>query len=536
MKRLFDVAGVDYLQWRALFRAYTMIDFSAVLGGYGDTNALRAIGDLLLFALAFTFMGILPAVAIWSARDTFFAATVMTSATAWMAGMAVLASRTSSILTPDDYQVIGFRPIDSRTYFAVRLTAMLSQAFEAAALSGVLPVLAFAARPAGSWPVAAAAAVAILGTALATTFAVVVFHGWLLGAIRPARLARAVVYAQALSILVFMAVYVAGLMRFVDMAPSGVSLAVTTVLARSAWTLWYPGTWFASYVEIASGHAGRFELTAAALSVVLLAGLAAALRGRLSTQYALRVAEMTAEPDTTAGRAGRAWAFLQPETRAMLILILGHLRSDVTVQMGAVTGLLMGGVLIGMNLFIEPGGDPFVRTDLNIGSFALFLLPLTFRQTLVTSQAFEASWPFVVAPSERARLVRASRDIVAVLVLAPALIVVAGISAFSIRDAGHALVDAAVLGATAYAALQAYVLMDPALPLSLPLAGRRAGFPATLGTLPATFAGSALLALFRLVLYPSPARIAIGMAGLAGLICGLEWLTGRRLARRPRAK
>jgi hypothetical protein len=531
MKRLFEAAGVDYVQWRALMRAYTLTDFSAARGAYGDAPALRAIRDLVLAAVAFTFVGLVPAVVIWLAGDALFAATVMTSATAWLAGMTVL-SRSSSIVTPDDHEIIGFRPVSSRTYFVVRLTALVSQAFEAAVLSGVLPVLAFATRSGGSWRLAAAAALAILGSALSVTVALVAVHGWLLRLIRPSRLARVLVYTQAVSFVVFMAAYFAAFIRFARIEPSGISVQVATVLPRSAWTLSYPGTWFASYVEIAGGHAGRFEIIAAALSVILLLGFATTLGGRLSARYAVHVAEFSAEPGAGAGRPGRAWSFLQPETRAMLILILGHLRSDVATQMGAVTALLTGGMLIGMSfIFRSPGGQP-LDPDLTVAPFALFLLPVMFRESLLVSETFEASWPFFTTPSDRGKLVRASRDIVAVLVLAPALVVVTGLSIHAFRQVGHALLQSVILGATAYVVLQLNVLVHPALPCSVPPLQRHGRFGQALVMMPIFLTGPAILAAFQFFLYASPARVGLGIAALVGLIAGLDWLTRRRLAGR----
>ena len=78
MKRLFDAAGVDYVQWRALMRAYTLTDFGALLGAYGSTEALRSIVLLALTCACFAMAG---GVAVLMARDPLLAEIVMATTT-----------------------------------------------------------------------------------------------------------------------------------------------------------------------------------------------------------------------------------------------------------------------------------------------------------------------------------------------------------------------------------------------------------------------------------------------------------------------
>ena len=51
MKVLFAAVGVDYVQWRALARAYTQIDYAAILGAYGHEASMKAARHLLFYAL-----------------------------------------------------------------------------------------------------------------------------------------------------------------------------------------------------------------------------------------------------------------------------------------------------------------------------------------------------------------------------------------------------------------------------------------------------------------------------------------------------
>ena len=48
------------------------------------------------------------------------------------------------MISPDDYHILGYRPISSRTYFFVKLTNVLIYILGLATLMGFLPALMYA--------------------------------------------------------------------------------------------------------------------------------------------------------------------------------------------------------------------------------------------------------------------------------------------------------------------------------------------------------------------------------------------------------
>ena len=53
--------------------------------------------------------------------------------------------------------------------------------------------------------------------------------------------------------------------------------------------MWFPPTWFASYVDVARGEMGLPEVAGVALTVLVIGFLLIALRGRLATDYSAHI-------------------------------------------------------------------------------------------------------------------------------------------------------------------------------------------------------------------------------------------------------
>ena len=134
-------AGVDDRQWRALLRAYLLIDHAAALGAYGKPARRQAIKQIAIMWLFFPLAAASPAAVILLGRDVLFGATLMCATTMLMVGMIVL-GQAASLIAPDDLAIVGFRPVSSRTYLAARVAGLIRQAAEIGFLTGWPCVLA----------------------------------------------------------------------------------------------------------------------------------------------------------------------------------------------------------------------------------------------------------------------------------------------------------------------------------------------------------------------------------------------------------
>jgi hypothetical protein len=535
INRVVEAAGVDALQWRALLRAYVMLDYGALFGAYGSAAAQQAGLRLVLHCLFLGMLGMLPAFVIAFARDLFFASIVMVTMLASLVATFSL-MKAPTVIVPDDYAIVGYRPVTSQTYFAARITGLFTQTMEIVVLAGCVPVAAFFVRSGGSVLVAGAAFVAITASALAATLTVAAVYGWLLQRISPARLETVVTATALVGLLLVLSVGAFGYVAFVDFGVDGFSVKVDQTIIRSVWTLFYPAVWFAAYLEVARGTAGPIEWTACALSIAVMLVLAATMRGRTATGYANQVGRVTTVSVAHVGPEAD-WGFLANERRAMAVLLRHLVRTDMTLQMGVVTQIAMA---LGLTIFLSMDipTDPFLSSASNLdpsGMFLLFLLPRSLRQDLAASESSRASWLFFSTPADRAKLVTGMRDLVAICVLP---ILFAGVGSFFVYaygDVGHALIDAAVLCLVSYIILQLDALFDPRLPFSRPVIDRRAR-----GLSPRGSWGGLLgcvmvyqfVARSRRLVYSTEWTLALGVLSIAVLIGLLVWLTQRRVARK----
>jgi len=123
MRALFGAAGVDFDQWKALTAVALKLDVrSSSLGRSPFRRRAGFVGGLIAQVTFYTLFGAAIAVFVWFSRDLFLVGTIAMTYMMFAIGMAVLVDHNSALASPLDYAILGFRPVTSRTYFAVRLT------------------------------------------------------------------------------------------------------------------------------------------------------------------------------------------------------------------------------------------------------------------------------------------------------------------------------------------------------------------------------------------------------------------------------
>src|SRR5579871_487264 len=462
MRRLFALIGVDFDQWRALIQAYTLIDYAALRGVYGHEASMQAARHLIVIALCWTIFGGGAFAAVVQFHDAWLAATIAVATTMMLVAFIVVA-QADLLLGAQDWDVIGFRPVSSRTYFAVRLTATLMQALEMAIFTSYLPAIGFllrgdgTLREAGAMVLAAIAASVFMGTTLALLYAA------LAARVGTVRLSRWMPAAAGLLMLALFAMDGALVVKTIDFSDARLSVHDVLSLSRSWSVLWFPAVWFAAAVQLAAHGSGALVNAAVTCGLLAVGLLPIALRSSITTQFASTLA---AAGSTTSRRTTRAgdWSRLKSDTRAIVLLALAQVRSDSSFQMQAVITIAMPIVMfalfrsIAADMFSPRGG-----TD-STYLYAAIFTPTTLFQAFIGSAAYHASWIFFTTPADRVRLVLATRNVAALVLLAPLSIVV--LVALWIVEARFALPigQTAFVMAFAFIQLQLGVALQPALP------------------------------------------------------------------------
>lgn len=469
MKHLFDGMGVDYAQWIALTRAMLKRDFRGRTSSLGRAGRTGATGGRALVSQAIIYslvgMGLAGVVAV--SKDMFFAGTVMGMYVMFMTGTAVLLDHSTALTSSDDYAVLGFRPISSRTYFAVRLTNVFVYTLMLTTLVSYLPI-AFLFVKRGMLNGFVGLAV-MYGASLLVAFTLLVGYGAL------QRLVGANLLKQVLSVMQLLMSFLVygGYFLFSRVASKAFFSEFTLV---KTWPIALaPPAWFGSYFDLAHGDFSPITIVPAALSVIALVAMTVALTGVLANGFTERLGEVSvsgASPASSSAKiskpASAGWLFRGGETRAMALLIRSQFRNDQKFRMGVLAILPLTALYIfqGISRTGPVTGRP--GSQFMLVGFAIMMFPAMLKMQLTRSDSYRASWVFFAAPVSRADLIRATKDVVVTMFLLPYVVIVAAVMAYATRDPLHAIAHVGVLGLVSHLVLQTTILLDPELPFAKP--------------------------------------------------------------------
>jgi len=195
MRALFGAAGVDFDQWKALTAVALKLDVrSSSLGRSQFRRRAGVVSGLIGQFTFYTLFGAAIALFVWFSRDLFLVGTIAMTYTMFAIGMAVLVDHNSALVSPLDYAILGFRPVTSRTYLAVRLTNVLVYTMALTTVAAWLPVVSLFARHGGA--VGAAGIAAFYACAVSTALAILLGYAWILHAVGADAVKRALSYVQ----------------------------------------------------------------------------------------------------------------------------------------------------------------------------------------------------------------------------------------------------------------------------------------------------------------------------------------------------
>ncbi len=532
MNRIFAAAGIDYNQWKALVLVALKMDVRGTAIGSGMNAGHERRGSTLVFVVLFyMLMGAFASGLVVFIRDPLLSGTLLTTFLMFMVGMMVLVDHQSVITSPDDYVVLGFRPVSSRTYFAVRLTNVLVYTMALTTAFGLGPMLAYTFAHGFRPVMGLAAAFTFYMSTFFATLLLVLAYAWLLRIVGPSRLKRALSYLQLVMGFVVYGGYFAMSRSFNRRAMAQLALP------DSPWLLLYPPTWFASILAVAGGDFRTDVVIRAALAVLAVAVLVAKIGGRLTLRYAEQLGALSSASDTR--RRPRVvrrpiW-FKLGEARAIALLIRGQLRNDQKFRMGVLGIMPLTVLYIFMSLQNGPLPDPFTVevdriADTMLINVAIMIFPVMLRQNLTRSDSYRASWIYFASPIDHTRVIAATRNVLTVVFLLPYMVFVSAVLIYFTGNPGHILTHMLMLGLISRLLLQLIFLIDPELPFSKPMVkGERSAqmFVTMFATMIIAFGVGPLLSLF---VYPNPLRIVVAVALLLGASRVIDILTRVRLA------
>jgi hypothetical protein len=461
--RVLTALGIDAPQWRALARTYIVLDFRSAGGAVQQTQQGRRGGSPLFGLLFVSGIGSLAfAFVAASMADPLMSASLLTTYAAATTMMLLLVDFTGVVVSPDDYGILGPRPVGSRTYFAARLAAIAVYVGSIGLVMALLPAIVYTVR---LGPGAGGAAIlAVVLCDLSTAVLVVAGYVALLRWVHPARLRRAMSYMQLVAAMTFYLMYYLATRAFHSAFLEQVGFA------GAPWLWAIPSTWFAAFVGLTAGHTVAASWIAASAAVAVCVVCVPLAAGRLSLDYARRIGEMSATSEPAARRRTLPLpGFSRGEARAVALLVRAQFRFDQRFRMGVLGILPLTGFYLLMGLNTGALADPFLPSSSETGPgvfFAIVFIPMTLHAALTVSESWRAAWIFFACPASHARIVVAAKNFVSVYFLASYLLVLATFWSFFFERVWHAFIHALFAGLLAHLMLQLAVMVKPALPFA----------------------------------------------------------------------
>ena len=528
LDRIVRRLGIDPIQWRALVTTYLKMDFRAGGGAAPSRGQGKARGHPLRGMALLTAMGGgMFAILAMRIPDVLISATLLTSYGAINTIMLLLVDFTALVVSPDDYAILGSRPVSSRTYFAARLTSILVYIATLSAMLALFPALGYTFW----WHLGAAGFAATVAAVLlcntAATVLVIAAYVVLLGVVHPARLRRAFSYFQLVSMMGFYGAYYLSMQGFRN------SVLFELSFSERPWMWANPASWFAALIRLPAGDSPGAVWLAAVAAVSLTIACVPLAAGRLSLEYAERLGEITAVAEPARpGRRFRLPGFRSGESRAVALLVAAQFRFDQRFRM-AILGIVPL-ILFYLLLGLDSGAleDPFASGADGGGTplyMAVVFMPMTLQAGLQYSDSWRAAWIFFATPASPARLIVAAKNFVAIWFLGGYLLLLAVIWSVYYERVWHAFFHAAVIGLLAHMLLQVAVMLRPALPF----ASESRRIERSTGLYTVFFFGSlaaSIIPMFLPLVYARPPLTAGVVVLMLGVTAALEYALRLRVA------
>ena len=523
--------GADYKQWRGLIGPLLKVGFRSSyivsqLAQRGKRPRLVSWG----MALFMGFLGVFTASTALVAPDPFFIGLWSTTVVALTVTFFLLMDFQAVAVSPMDYEALGHRPVNERTYLIARLTVTGAHQEIIAGLLAGPSVIACGLR--FGWLPALGLALAAGLLTLSIVLALIGVYGALVSKVGARRLARSLAYAQFLLSVVYFLPMI--LFNF-----NNEGLQRPQALELEGWLLAYPVSWFASFVNLLHGHWAWNNLLASGLAVVTMGGLAWFARDKLSLSSAQKLsATLQADSQTGVAHKHRRMAGLLPARLSVAaILIRGQFRHDTRFRMSVLAFLPLLVFYVFMAFRLPGSLDPFVPAANTFMLFGIHLgvlmAPVVMLEELYRAESYRAGWLFYASPADRAGLAADARHCVTLFFFLPYL-ALAGIAFVWLFEAAwHALPHLYVLGCLGVLSMQCSQFVVPRLPFSMPPARKRHGVLLFVMILSLSVIGGALGPYLQFT-YARPAWAIGTLAGLALCVAVMEKRLPRRMNRRLR--
>lgn len=482
--RLFTALDVDLVQWKALMR-FTLRSANrtprAMLGQHSRNQGTELNRSLIPFFLLNMLYGFAYSIMVFMMPSLEWSVFIIFSMISVAVGMTMLMEFGSLIVAPEDYPVLSYRPVSSRTYFAVKASFTLFYVILTTLSIGLPSCVAMALRSSASFSaihfrpeIFASAVISIVLLGVSTALGMIVLYTSVLRYIRSSILQGVLNLLQVLMSMIIFGSYILLPQLF---GKNGRGVAETV----PDWVYLLPQTWYASLVYLTDGTGGMLTMMGAGAALLMTAVVFPAALVRISFSYAQDLSRTLTESVPTPVvrnvpfRRRIFRSFSGHETRAMAVLVWGQFKSDTQFRMSilGMVPLVLFYLFMGLNNR-QVSFDPFGSTLKQVLQTAFIYIPLLVFPVVLTegiakSRSHSATWIFFSSPVDRAQLILSMERLLYRFFMVPYVVFLATAFYFLIPDLLHGLLHAVLLLLFSAISLKLLFLIYPRIPFNRPV-------------------------------------------------------------------
>ncbi len=438
--------GIDPHQYWHLLRISLLVDFRRQSAVASDQPTRSA---LLMTCFVFGLFSLVLALFAFRTLSSFHYSLLFLAYSMLMIAFIVLSEFGVTIISPDDYVILGARPITSRTYFAVKLSNLLFYVFLIGSSLNIFPAVIGAFSDFADWRFPLIYFPVALWAGLFSAMLVVLLYGAVLRTVTYEKFKDVLVYIQVVfSFFVFFGYQLLlRAMPYLEQGQHGGGRRVALLI---------PPGWFAGLVHVGLGQWERDYLLWAGWGVLMTGVLIGVGVRSFSLEYSQHLAQLhavTAERRRLRRRVPlRVWERLMgnsPEERVAFSFVRQMLRRNRTLKLRLYPALGFPIAFLVIGILEKNLADPFLSGS-PVSSVVFFtalvgpLLVLNFHALLPYSEEHTAAWLFRVAPvRDLSRFFAGAKKAFLVSILLPLSLITGGL--FSMFWAPtHAFLHAAV--------------------------------------------------------------------------------------------
>ncbi|RKY81640.1 hypothetical protein DRQ07_03525 [candidate division KSB1 bacterium] len=425
--------GIDRQQFVALLKLHLKLDFRP--RSAPQNTKKRLIPQALLPFVVYGWFGFFLALSLLTkGASTQVYAFFVISYTMVMVFFAVLHEFDIILINPDDMEIIGYRPVHSKTFSAAKLANFVIYISLLSASLTFLPgaIAFFLNESTVIYPFLLFFSASV--SSLVTGFFVVILYTLLLQRISAVKLKEFITYMQVGFTLVIFLVY--QLIPRID--PRVLQSGFNDV---SLWFLLAPSVWFTGFTEIFSKNPDLFIIYAsfagviASIIVIFTGGMKFSAAGAGYLSEKLKESEsVSVKPGTVSQKAGFGKS---SETKAGYFLTMLMIKRDRSVKAGILSLSAIVAASALMSYFDGTMTDPFIKESGTGFSYAFMFsifIVFAFINFIQYSTDWEGAWVFKISPMRNpGKLYRGANAVILSRVLVPVYLVVFAVYLLRIR-------------------------------------------------------------------------------------------------------